>query len=130
MPAETKADGLDLDQVKDGELHKWDKVGVTVVGVLKSYQSRQTKMGEGQMYEVKTKNGTVAFFAPSLLHKKLSEVPVGNIVSIKYTEKSRTNSGTDLKHFEVSHGKPTPERLKAIGLDIVDKAISADDIDI
>ncbi len=130
MSKETEATPLVLDEVKDGELHKWEKVGTVVVGVLKSYQPRQTKMGVGQMYEIKTKNGTVAFFAPMLLHKKLSEVPVGNIVSIKYTEKSRTNSGTDLKHFDVSQGKPTPERLKAIGLDIVDETISADDIDI
>lgn len=118
---------LDLETVKDGELFKWETVGSKVVGVLKSYTSRKTQMGDGNIYEVRTKDGIVPFFAPMLLHKKLKEIPTGNIVSIEYTKKSKTGGGTDLKHFEVAHGKPTPERLKAIGIEMTDESVGGDD---
>lgn len=118
-----KDSDLGLDQVKDGELLKWEKVGTKVVGVLKAYNPRKTQMGEGNIYEVKTKEGTVPFFAPMLLHKKLRDVPLGNIVSIEYTKKTKTGGGTDLKHFEVGHGKPTPERLKALGFEMTDEVV-------
>ena len=124
---------LGLEKVKDGELLKWETVGIKLVGVLKSYTPRKTAMGEGNIYEVKTKDGTVPFFAPSLLHKKLSDIAIGNIVSIEYMKKTKTGGGTDLKHFEVSQGKPTIERLKSLGLDVTDEKvgdIDADDIDI
>jgi len=121
------SDDLGLEQVKDGELQKWDTIGTKVVGVLKSYTPRKTAMGEGHVYEVKTKDGTVPFFAPSLLHKKLQDIAVGNIVSIEYTKKTKTGGGTDLKHFEVLQGKPTPERLKALGIEMTDETVGGEE---
>lgn len=118
---------LGLETVKDGSLQKWDTVGTKVVGILKSYMSRKTTMGDGHVYEVKTKEGTVPFFAPSLLHKKLQDIAIGNIVSIEYTKKSKTGGGTDLKHFEVAQGKPTPERLKALGIEMTDEVVGNND---
>jgi len=115
---------LGLDSVKDGELLKWETIGTKVVGVLKSYTPRRTAMGDGHIYEVKTKEGTVPFFATMLLHKKLRDVPIGNIVSITYVKKTKTGGGTDLKHFEVSQGKATPERLAAIGVELFDDTAS------
>ena len=126
-----KNDGLDLDQVKDGELLKWDTIGTKVVGILKSYTPRRTAMGEGHIYEVKTKEGTVPFFSTMLLHKKLRDVPIGNIVSITYTKKTKTGGGTDLKHFEVAQGKATPERIAALGIEMFDETASTmEDADI
>lgn len=119
---------LGLETVKDGELLKWETVGKKVVGVLKSYTPRKTAMGEGNIYEVKTKDCVVPFFAPSLLHKKLQDISIGNIVSIEYVKKTKTGGGTDLKHFEVSHGKPTPERLKALGFEMTDEKVG-DELD-
>lgn len=121
---------LGLEAVKDGELFKWETVGSKVVGVLKSYTNRRTQMGDGHIYEIRTKDGVIPFFAPMLLHKKMQDVPTGNIVSIEYTKKTKTQGGTDLKHFDVAHGKPTPERLKAIGLEMLDEKVGEDDDDI
>lgn len=119
-------DNLGLEVVKEGELLKWDITGTKVVGVLKSYTPRKTAMGDGHIYEVRTKDGIAPFFAPSLLHKKLSDVAIGNIVSIEYTKKTKTGAGTDLKHFEVAQGKPTVERLKALGIEMTDKNVELD----
>lgn len=115
---------LDLEQVKDGELLKWETIGTEVVGILKSYTPRKTAMGDGNIYEVKTKEGVVPFFATMLLHKKLRDVPIGNVVKIKYIKKTKTGGGTDLKHFEVSQGKATPERLAAMGIEMFDNTAS------
>ena len=120
--------GVDFNKVEDGELLKWETAGTKVVGILKSYTPRKTAMGDGHVYEVKSKDGIVPFFAPSLLHKKLQNVALGNIVSIEYTKKSKTGAGTDLKHFEVSFAKPTEANLKALGLDIFDETIGDDDL--
>lgn len=117
---------LGLEPVKDGELFKWETPGTKVVGVLKSYTPRRTAMGDGHIYEVRTKDGIVPFFAPSLLHKKLQDITIGNIVSIEYEKKTKTGGGTDLKHFIVAQGKPTPERLKSLGIEMVDETIGED----
>ena len=106
-----------LSAIKDGELLKWEKEGSEVYGLLKSYRPQKTAMGEGNVYEVQTKDGLVPFFAPTLLHRKLQQVPVGQIVKIKYTKKTKTGAGTDLKHFEVANGPATAVSLAAAGLD-------------
>lgn len=124
-------DDLGLDKVEGGELTKWpaEQAGkIKIVGVLKSYKNQpDSGKGEGHVYEVKTKNGIQAFFAPTLLHKKLSEIAIGNIVSIAFTHVSKTSTGNPLKHFDVAHGKPTEERLKAIGLELFDETVGGDD---
>lgn len=112
---------LDLTPVEDGKLLKWDKEGVKVVGVLKSYKEQKTAMGLGNVYQVETKEGIIPFFAPSLLHEKLKNIAIGNIVSITYTKKTKTGAGTDLKHFDVAFGEPTEAKLKALGIEIFEK---------
>ena len=115
-----KNEGVDFETVESGALLKWENVGTKLVGILKSFQARKTNMGEGNVYEVKTKNGVIPFFAPTLLHKKLQDIAIGNIVSIEYEKKTKTQGGTDLKHFKVGFAKPTEENLKALGLEIFD----------
>lgn len=119
-----------LDQVKEGELQKWDEEGTKVEGILLSYESKTTGKGEGNVYEVKTAAGIVPFFAPQLLHKKLKNVPTGNVVSITYVKKTKTGTGNDLKHFEVAQGAPTAENLASVGLtpDMQQVEGGADDI--
>ena len=109
------SDEVGFDTIPDGELSKWDVVGKTIVGVLKSYTVRpNTGKGVGHQYEVKTKNGVEAFFAPSLLQKKLSDVKIGSLVQIKYTLESKTANGNTLKHFEVGAVKAGDPRFDAL----------------
>ena len=110
------------EKIEDGELQKWDKIGIVVEGVLERYKQQTTAMGEGHVYEVNTKNGIVPFFAPSLLHKKLERIPIGKIVKITYTEKTKTGAGTDLKHFDVLHAEPTEANLKSVGVQMYKRA--------
>ncbi len=114
---------LDFQTVEDGQLCKWETVGTKIVGVLKSYAFRRTNKGDGNVYEVQTKNGLIPFFAPSLLHKKLKSIAIGNIVSIEYTGKTKTQGGNDLKHFDVKFTKPTEANLKAIGVEMFDNTV-------
>lgn len=128
------SDDVKFNKVEDGELLKWEKVGTKLTGLLKSYKEQKTAMGQGHVYEVQTKEGIVPFFAPSLLHKKLQTISIGNLVQIEYVKKTKTGAGTDLKHFEVGFTKPSEASLKALGLEIFDnkagEEIDADDIDI
>lgn len=127
------SEGINFKKVEDGELLKWETPGAKLLGVLKSYKSQRTAMGDGHVYEVQTKDALVPFFAPSLLHKKLKDVSVGNIVQIEYIKKTKTAAGTDLKHFEVQFAKPTEANLKAAGIEIfetVSDSIDPDDINI
>lgn len=117
---------VEFNEIKDGELLKWETPGTKLQGILKSYKEQKTAMGMGQVYEVQTKDGVIPFFAPSLLHKKLQEVSVGMLVSIEYTNKTRTQAGTDLKHFKVGHTKPTEANLKALGIEIFDQTVGDD----
>lgn len=107
------------EEVVDGELQKFEQVGKTIEGILVSYKSQPDKgKGPGHVYEVKTKGGVAAFFAPSLLHKKLSGIQVGSIVKIVYTEMTKTANGNTLKHFTVQHAPATEANLKAIGVEM------------
>ena len=106
--------------VVDGELFKFDTVGSIIEGILSSYkQQRDTGKGIGHVYEVKTKNGVAAFFAPSLLHKKLSGIQMNSIVKIVFKQVTKTANGNTLKHFEVSHAPATDANLKMLGLDFM-----------
>ena len=110
---------IKYDQIQDGELLKWDKEGVNIEGVLLSYRTQKTSMGMGNVYEVKTKDGIVPFFATMLIHKKLQSVAIGNVVSITYTKMTKTGGGTDLKHFDVGQASPTEANLKAVGVEML-----------
>ena len=102
--------------VQDGELYKFEKEGQIIEGLLKSYMQRpDTGKGIGNVYELKNKDGVVAFFAPTLLHKKLKE-RVGQIVKITFTKTSKTKIGNTLKEFEVLPAPATPDNLKALGI--------------
>ena len=105
-------------QVEDGELFKWDKVGKKIEGVYKRYKLQKTSKGDGHVYEIQTKDGLIPFFAPSLLHDKLQTIPQGKIVSIEFTETSKTGGGNDLKHFIVQHAEALEINLKALGIEI------------
>lgn len=110
------ANEVQMDEIADGELLKWDKVGIQIVGILKSYKEQNTANGIGHVYEVQTKDGLSAFFAPSLLQKKLKQVKIGNIVRITYTEVTKTAAGNPLKHFKVGNCPATEANLNAFGL--------------
>lgn len=118
---------IKFNKIEDGELLKWEAVGTKLIGVLQTYRAQKTAMGEGHVYEVKTKEGIVPFFAPTLLHKKLQAVNIGDIVNIEYTKKTKTGAGTDLKHFEVGTASPSEANLKAIGVEMF-KAVSDDGV--
>ena len=121
--------------IEDGELLKWDKVGIKLEGVLVSYRLQKTSKGDGNVYEIKTKDGIIPFFAPSLLHKKFQAVPIGNVVSVTFTKITKTGGGNDLKHFDVGHAEPTEANLKSVGVEMLkkvgedgDEEINPDDI--
>ena len=115
-------------KVSEGELLKWDKPGTKVQGILESYKEQKTAMGQGHVYEVQTKDEIVPFFAPSLLHKKLQKIGVGNVVVIEYVKKTKTGAGTDLKHFDVSFAPPTEANLKSVGMESSFKKMTDDEI--
>ena len=110
--------------IEDGELLKWEKPGMVLEGILSSYKEQNTPNGIGHVYEVRTKNGMVPFFAPTLLHKKLKSIGVGKIVRIKHTEVQKTNAGNPLKIFQVGFAEPTRENLTSLGL-----AVEYEDVD-
>lgn len=110
-----------LNEVETGELYKFEKPSdkVDVQGVLKSYKEQPSANGIGHVYEVRTKNGVVPFFAPTILHDKLEgDKNIGNVVQITYTELGKTNSGNDLKLFKVLKGEATEENLKLVDLEV------------
>ena len=110
-----------FNKVMDGELFKWEKEGTSIMGILQRYDERQTGKGDGHIYEVKTANGIAAFFAPSLLHKKLSSIALGSIVKITFTAVTKTSSGNTLKNFDVGFIKKGEAmydtKLKELGID-------------
>ena len=88
--------------VVDGELFKWETAGTSLEGILQGYSMKpDTGKGEGHVYEVLTKNGVAAFFAPFLLHKKLSGIPLGSLVKITFDSITKTAVGNPLKNFTV-----------------------------
>ncbi len=120
---------VNYEDVLDGELTKFENEGTTVEGVLQSYkEQRDTGKGLGHVYEVKTKNGVAAFFAPSLLHKKLSGIAIGNIVKITYLNTTKTANGNTLKHFDVKFAPANEANLKAIGMDMYKPAPTLDEV--
>lgn len=111
---------INYSTVVDGELFKFDTVGSVIEGILSSYkQQKDTGKGVGHVYEVKTKQGVAAFFAPSLLHKKLSGIQMQSIVKIVFKQVTKTGNGNTLKHFEVSHAPATEANLKMLGLNFL-----------
>lgn len=111
-----------FNKVMDGELFKWEKEGTSLMGLLQRYdEKRDTGKGVGHIYEVKTSQGVAAFFAPSLLQKKLSTIPLGSIVKITFTAITKTSSGNTLKNFDVGFikkGEAMYEtKLKELGIE-------------
>jgi hypothetical protein len=113
---------IKFETIESGDLFKWDEVGKNVSGILLNYQFRpDTGKGPGNIYEVKTKNGTVSFFAPFILHKKLRDVACPSIVEITMTEVSKTKTGNDLKLFDVKVAPATEANCKLLGIELVKK---------
>ena len=119
---------IKYDTVETGELLKWERKGTVIEGQVVNYESKQTSKGEGHVYEVRTVDGIIPFFAPSLLHKKLKNVAIGRIVKITYTDKTKTGAGNDLKHFEVLHAPANEANFKSIGLSPMDDAVEEGEI--
>lgn len=115
-----------LETVTGGELVKFDKPGTVIYGQLINYKTQKTNKGDGHVYEVKTKNGLSPFFAPTLLHDKLKNIPVGSIVKITFVEIKRGNSGNDYKVFDVKHGPANEKTLAAAGITVDDGLASTD----
>jgi len=112
---------INYEDVIDGELVKFEKEGMVIEGLLQSYRAqRDTGKGPGHVYEVKTAAGVAAFFAPSLLHKKLSTIKIGSIVKITYVKQTKTANGNTLKNFDVKHAEANEANLKALGIEILD----------
>lgn len=119
------------EDIVDGELVKFEpgKEGMTISGILQSYRpQKDTGKGPGHVYEVKTNKGVAAFFAPSLLHKKLQSVAIGSIVKVTFVSITQTKNGNTLKNFKVTTFPATEANLKALGLDALNggKEIDAD----
>lgn len=118
---------INYNEVIDGELVKFEVKGKTIEGLLQSYRAqRDTGKGPGHVYEIKTTEGVAAFFAPSLLHKKLSSIAIGSIVKIVFTDITKTANGNTLKHFDVKHAPATEANLKMLGLDVL-KTVADDE---
>ena len=90
-----------LETVVSGELTKFETPNTTVYGILKNYKVQKTPKGEGHVYEVETKNGIAAFFAPTLLQDKLKDIAIGRMVKITFLGMKKGNSGNEYKTFEV-----------------------------
>jgi len=124
---------INYDNVVDGELTKFEQPGIVIEGILQSYKAqRDTGKGPGNVYEVRTKQGVAAFFAPTLLHKKLSTVAIGSIVKVTYVSQTKTANGNTLKNFDVKHAPATEDNLKALGIEILkatDEEAAKDDFD-
>jgi len=108
--------------VQDGELLKFndDTKGQKFTGLLESHEEKPTGKGVGHVYQLKTEGGTLAFFAPSLLHKKLQS-HVGDIVEIVYEGEAKTKIGNTIKNFNVGSAPASESNLKAIGVSIFKK---------
>lgn len=108
------------EEIVDGELVKFEpgKEGLLITGILQSYRpQRDTGKGPGHVYEVKTNKGVAAFFAPSLLHKKLQSVAIGSVVKVTFVSITQTKNGNTLKNFKVTTFPATEANLKALGLE-------------
>lgn len=115
---------IKYETVVGGELFKWDVEGKKIEGVLMNYtHKKDTGKGPGHVYEVKTKDGTVAFFAPFLLNKQLTDLPIPSIVDITLSEIGETKTGNTLKIFTVKHAPVTDENLKLLGVEIRKRTI-------
>ena len=118
---------INYEDVIDGELTKFEQPGMVIEGILQSYKAqRDTGKGPGHVYEVRTTKGVAAFFAPTLLHKKLSGIKIGSIVKITFVSVSKTANGNTLKNFDVKHAPATEANLKAIGLQILNTVSDED----
>jgi hypothetical protein len=120
-----------LSEIETGELYEWKNPSkdIDIEGVLKSYKEQTTPKGVGNVYDVRTKNGVVPFFAPQLLHEKLQDATIGDVVQITYTKLDKTNSGNDLKLFKILRGEANEDNLKMVGLDPKMEEIEGGEID-
>lgn len=109
-----------LETVVSGELTKFETPNTVVYGILKNYKVQKTPKGEGHVYEVETKNGIAAFFAPTLLQDKLKEIEIGRMVKITYLGMKKGNSGNEYKTFEVKNGPVNTATLAAAGITLKD----------
>lgn len=115
-----------LETIATGELTKFEQPGTTVYGQLTNYRTQKTPKGDGHVYEVRTKDGISAFFAPSLLQEKLKNIPLHSIVKIVFTGLKKGNSGNEYKVFEVKHGPANEKTLAAAGITADEGLISTD----
>lgn len=109
-----------LETVVSGELTKFETPNTTVYGILKNYKVQKTPKGEGHVYEVETKNGIAAFFAPTLLQDKLKDIAIGRMVKITFLGMKKGNSGNEYKTFEVKNGPVNAGTLAAAGITVKD----------
>ena len=108
------------EEVEDGEQIKWEdkKKGFTIEGQLITFEKRMTKKGKGWATEVRTKEGILFFFAPTLLQKKMRTTRVGDIVMINFKGLVESASGgNDYYEFDLKHAEGTKANLESIGLD-------------
>jgi hypothetical protein len=121
---------MSFNEVKTGDLHSWDEPNedeVAIQGILQDYEVTNTSKGEADRYEVKTPDGTVPFFAPTILHDKLQRIGLGSLVKIYFTDIDTTNSGNDIKQFKVLEAEVNNENLEEVGLD--PEEVNGDDDD-
>lgn len=119
---------INWNTVPDGELLKWDVAPKVVEGVLISKKTqRDVGKGPGHIYEVQTKNGIVAFFAPTILHQKLERLPIPTCVRVTLTEISKTKTGNTLKLFKVDNAPVEEATLKIMGIELLKNDEETDD---
>lgn len=115
-----------LETVVAGELTKFENPGTTVYGQLVNHKIQKTPKGDGNVYEVRTKDGIAAFFAPTLLQDKLKNIPVGSIIKVTYIGLKKGNTGNEYKVFDVKHGQANEKTLAAAGITAEDGLNSTD----
>lgn len=107
--------GEDWQEEKGNSLRfKWDIEGFEVVGKLLSIKEVPgVNSTTAQEATLLTSEGKKRFFLTIDLEEKLSVIPIGSEIKIKYLGKQRSPRGMMVKKFTVfSRNKPTPDKFE------------------
>jgi hypothetical protein len=116
---------------ENGELFKFDKVGVVLEAIVVSREEKPSKYQKGEtvgFYSTQSSEGKANFFSTQALDDALKTC-VGRIVRIELVETKPSDKGNDIKVFEVKSLDNTAENRKLVGLDAFTGGASKDDDD-
>ena len=117
------------EESQSGALIKWDKVGMSVKGLV--IGKREVKMSSGDVliYDILTKDGQVAVPTPILLKEKMKNIPVNGskVVQIVFTETKAGRQPQPMKLFSVKSVDKSEAVLSALGIVIFGEEEDVDD---